>query len=58
MVCVGEHAEVLWSLTPLLGALCGWVAKKQSDVDEANGKDGFGAFDVLAVVDESGEGLV
>ena len=59
MVCVGKHMEVLQSLAPLLGALCGrWVAKKESDVDEANCKDGFGAFDVLAVVDESGEGLV
>ena len=46
-------------MTPLLGSLCGgWVAKEQSEVDEADGKDGFGTFYVLAVVDKRGEGLV
>ena len=34
------------------------VAKEQIDVDEADGKDGFGSFYVLAVVDKCGEGLV
>ena len=34
------------------------IAKEQSDVDEADGKDGFGSFYVLAVVDKCGEGLV
>ena len=59
VVCVGEHVEALQSLAPLLGTLCGrWVAKDESDVNETDCKNGLCAFDILAVVDECGEGFV
>ena len=59
VVGMGKHMKVLKAMAPLLGSLCGgWVAKEQSEVDKANGKDGFGSFYVLAVVDKCGEGLV
>ena len=59
VVSVRLDAEVLKSLTPLLGALGrGRVAKKKCEVDEAHSKEGLGTFNVLAVMDESGEGLM
>ena len=59
VVGVRKDLEVLEAVAPLLRSLCGgWVAKKKGDVDEANSKDGFCAFNVLAVVYESREGLM
>ena len=59
VVSVRLDAEVLKSLTPLLGTLGrGRVAKEKCDVDEAHSKEGLGTFNVLAVMDESGKGLV
>ena len=36
----------------------GWIGKQKCKVDQANGKDGLGAFDVLGVVDEVRKCLV
>ena len=59
VVSVRLDSEVLKSLTPLLGTLGrGRVAKKKCEVDEAHCKEGLGAFNILAVMDESGKGLV
>ena len=59
MVSVGQNLKVAEALTPLLGSLCrGRVAKEKGDVDEADCKDGFGAFNVLASVDQCGESTV
>ena len=59
VVSVRLYVEVLKSLTPLLGTLGrGRVAKEKCDVDEAHSKEGLGTFNVLAVMDESGKGLV
>ena len=59
VVGMGKHMEVLEAMAPLLRSLGGgWVAKEEGDTDEANSKDGFCAFDVLAVVYEGREGLM
>ena len=59
VVSLGLDAEVLKSLTPLLGTLSrGRVAKEKCEVDETHSKEGLGALNILAVMDESGKGLV
>ena len=59
VVSLGLDAEVLKSLTPLLGTLSrGRVAKEKSEVDETHSKEGLGTLNILAVMDESGKGLV
>ena len=59
VVSVREHLEVPQALSPLLGSLCRRrVAKQEGDVNEADSKNGFRAFDVLAVVNECRKGSV
>ena len=59
VVSVRLDSKVLKSLTPLLGTLGRRrVAKEKCEVDEAHSKEGLGTFNILAVMDESGKGLV
>ena len=58
-VSVRQNLKVSQALAPLLGSLCGRrIAKEKGDVNEADSEDGFSAFDVLAFVDQCGEGAV
>ena len=59
VVSVRQNLKVSQALAPLLGSLCGRrIAKEKGDVNEADSEDGFSAFDVLAFVDQCGEGAV
>ena len=59
VVSVRKHLEVPQALSPLLGALGRRrIAKQEGDVNEADSKNGFCAFDVLAVVNECRKGSV
>ena len=58
-VSVRQNLKVSQALAPLLGSLCGRrIAKEKGDVNEADSEDGLSAFDVLAFVDQCGEGAV
>ena len=59
VVGMGKHMKVLKAMAPLLGSLCGgWVAKEEGEMDKTDSKDGFCAFNVMAVVYEGREGLM